>query len=212
MLALLKKNCKKFRALFIYLLCTVSESSQHDCRNTLTKNIIYFNHSEMLTFTFKSCYYNSRRNEWIKNKLHWLQTARTVEWQKSNINIYNIYMFTGWCGLYTVLMFSTVGPGFGSPDVVSATQTDLWEPLNILCQRPHAAPVVVVEELHDGRIHSVVWGDSAEEVGVFFLVCQNRCRSCKRQLQWKNRKRFIHLVSVWPYSRCQLCDCGPSNS
>lgn len=34
--------------------------------------------------------------------------------------------------------------------------TDLREPLDILRQRPNAAPVVVVEELDDGRVHRVV--------------------------------------------------------
>lgn len=51
--------------------------------------------------------------------------------------------------------------------------TDLREPLDILRQRPNAAPVVVVEELDDGRVHRVVWRDGAEEVRVLFLVSQD---------------------------------------
>lgn len=54
---------------------------------------------------------------------------------------------------------------------MKTVRTDLWEPLNVLCEGPHTAPVVVVEKLHHRWVHGIVWRNSAEEVGVFFLVC-----------------------------------------
>ncbi len=72
--------------------------------------------------------------------------------------------------------------------------TDLWEPLNILCEGPHAAPVVVVEELHYCWVHGVVRWDGAEEVGVLFLVCQNWGCCCKGQLERQKREQHSELL------------------
>lgn len=71
--------------------------------------------------------------------------------------------------------------------VIIKGYTNLWEPLDVLGECPHAAPVVVIEELDDGRVHCIVWWDGAEEVGVLFLVCQYRGGCCKGQLGRKRR-------------------------
>lgn len=44
----------------------------------------------------------------------------------------------------------------GSDERKGHGDTDLREPLDVLRQRPHAAPVVVVEELDHGGVHRVV--------------------------------------------------------
>lgn len=67
-------------------------------------------------------------------------------------------------------------------------RTDLGEPLHVLRERPHAAPVVVVEELDHGRVDCVVRGHCAEEVGVLFLVRQHR--GGRREGQLKITKRY----------------------
>lgn len=51
--------------------------------------------------------------------------------------------------------------------------TDLGEPLDVLRERPHSAPVVVGEELDHRRVDGVVGRDGPEEVGVLLPVGQD---------------------------------------
>lgn len=51
--------------------------------------------------------------------------------------------------------------------------TDLGEPLDVLRERPHSAPVVVVDQLDHRRVDGVVGRDGPEEVGVLLLVGQD---------------------------------------
>lgn len=72
----------------------------------------------------------------------------------------------------------------------------LREPLNVLRKGPHPAPVVVVEELHHGRVDGVVRRNGAEEVWVLFLVCQNWSGGRKRQLDRGEKNRVVVVRTI----------------
>lgn len=71
---------------------------------------------------------------------------------------------------------------------------NLGEPLDVLREGPHPAPVVVVEELHHRRVDGVVRRDGAEEVWVLFLVRQNWSGGRERQLDREEKNRVVVVV------------------